>query len=108
MLSKTQVAFEAERANIRKLEIFKPDVKAPGGGKTYRALKKEANVRLAALAGRIAALRSEVANLKHKMQMMCPPWSYPTGQPPHQPLFRRAGRGRLPSGRMTSLDPGAE
>ena len=69
MLSKTQVAFEAERANVRKLEIYKANLAAPGG-KTYGALKKEANERLIALAGRVNALRSELANLKHKMKMM--------------------------------------
>lgn len=69
ILSKSQVAFEAERANIRKLEIYKPNLAAPGG-KTYGALKKEANERLVALAGRVNALRSELANLKHKMKMM--------------------------------------
>ncbi len=69
MLSKTQVAFESERANIRKLEIYKPNLAAPGG-KTYGALKKDANVRLVALAGRVQALRGELANLKHKLKMM--------------------------------------
>jgi hypothetical protein len=69
MLSKSQVAFEAERANIRKLEIYKSNLAAPGG-KTYGALKKEANERLVALAGRVNNLRSELANLKHKMKMM--------------------------------------
>ena len=69
MLSKSQVAFEAERANVRKLGIYKPNMATPGG-KTYGALKKEANVRLVALAGRVNALRSELANLKHKMKMM--------------------------------------
>ena len=69
MLSKTQVAFEEERANVRKLEIYKPNLAAPGG-KTYGALKKDANNRLIALAGRVNALRSELANLKHKMKMM--------------------------------------
>ena len=70
MLSKTQVAFEAEKANVRKLEIFKPNVTAAGSGKTYGTLKKEANIRLASLAGRVVALRGELANLKHKLKML--------------------------------------
>ncbi len=67
MLSKALVAMEAERANIRKLDIFKPNLMGPGG-KTYAVLKKEANDRLAGLAGRVQALRAERNNLQHKMK----------------------------------------
>lgn len=69
-LVKTQAAFEAERANIRKLEIFKSNLTAPGTGKTYAAAKKDAFARLADLAGRVQALRAEKNNLLYKMKSL--------------------------------------
>ncbi len=67
-LVKTQAAFEAERANIRKLEIFKGNATAPGTGKTYAEAKKAAFARLASLAARVQALRGEKSNLVYKLK----------------------------------------
>lgn len=67
-LARTQADLETQRARIRKLEIFKSNVIAPGGSKTYGALKKEANILLAGLAGRVQALRAERNNLQYKLK----------------------------------------
>lgn len=67
-LTKALTSLEAERANLRKLDIFKANMPAPGTGKTYGTLKKESGVRMAALAGRVQKLRGERADLQHKMK----------------------------------------
>lgn len=69
-LKKAQEAFDAERANIRKLAIFKPNLKPVGSTKTYAVLSKEANQRLAGLAGQVQALRAERNNLQYKLKSM--------------------------------------
>lgn len=69
-LKKVQEAFDAERANIRKLAIFKPNLKPAGSTKSYAVLGKEANQRLAGLAGQLQALRAERSNLQHKLKTM--------------------------------------
>lgn len=70
LLFKTQTAYDAERANIRHLGIFKPDHPAPGGKKTYGEVRKDANLKLAALAGKVQALRVEQSNLKEKLKSL--------------------------------------
>lgn len=69
-LEKAEQAFEDERANIRRLGIFKSEVMDKGTSKTYGQLKKEANARLASLAGRIKTLRGEKNNLEYKLKSM--------------------------------------
>jgi hypothetical protein len=69
-LKKAKEAFDAERANIRKLAIFKPNLKPAGSNKTYADLGKEANLRLAELAGQVQALTAERNNLQHKLKTM--------------------------------------
>ncbi len=69
-LKKAKEAFDAERANIRKLAIFKPNLKPAGSNKTYADLGKEANLRLAGLAGQVQALTAERNNLQHKLKSM--------------------------------------
>jgi hypothetical protein len=66
-LAKTQSAFDAERANARKLAMFKPNLTGPGG-KTYAVLGKESNDRLVALAGQLTNLRTERSKLQHKLK----------------------------------------
>lgn len=67
-LTKALASLEAERANLRKLDIFKANMPAPGTGKTYGTLKKESSVKMAALAGRVQRLRGERADLQQKMK----------------------------------------
>lgn len=69
-LEKAEKALQEERANIRRLGIFKSEVTDKRTGKTYAQLKKEANSKLASLAGRIKALRAEKNNLEHKLKSM--------------------------------------
>lgn len=66
-LAKMQAAFDSERANARKLAMFKPNLPGPGG-KTYAVLGKESNDRLVALAGQLTNLRTERSKLQHKLK----------------------------------------
>lgn len=67
-LTRTQAALEAERANLRKLGMFKSEVIGPGG-KSYGVLKKEGNARLAALAAKLQRLRAEKKDLEHRIKI---------------------------------------
>ncbi|MDB6068924.1 MAG: hypothetical protein JWL81_95 [Verrucomicrobiales bacterium] len=67
-LTKALVSLEAERANLRKLDMFKGNAISPVAGKNYATLKKESSQKMAALAGRVQRLRSERADLQHKMK----------------------------------------
>ena len=67
-LAKVEKSFENERVNIRKLNIFKSDVREGSTGKSYGQLKKEANARLTALAKRIQSLRADKTSLEYKLK----------------------------------------
>jgi hypothetical protein len=68
-LAKANANFEAEKANMRKLAMFKQHLLEPSSNKTYGTLGKESQQRIAALAGSVTALRAEANNLKHKLKL---------------------------------------
>jgi hypothetical protein len=67
LLAKATTALDAQRQKIRQLAMFKQNLMGPEG-KTYAVHQKEANKYLAALAGRIQALRNEKIKLQAKLK----------------------------------------
>jgi hypothetical protein len=67
-LAKAEKSFENERIYLRKLGIFKSDVREGSSGKSYGQLKKDANARLIALAKTIQKLRAEKGALEVKLK----------------------------------------
>lgn len=67
-LASAQKEMNNERANIRRLNMFKSDMKAANDSRTYGALKKEANLRLAKQAQKVLELQSTLDGLKHRLK----------------------------------------
>ena len=66
-LAKANEAFRAERANIKKLAMFKQNMSA-GGGRTFGEQSKAANQRLIKLAERVTLLQNQQTNLQSKLK----------------------------------------
>jgi hypothetical protein len=65
-LATAKEAMKAERANVKKLAMFKQNMAS--GGRTYAEQSKQANLRLIKLAGRVTTLQNQLTSLENKLK----------------------------------------